>query len=155
MIEEVRRRYLEAFRDQLEAEGYEVVTVEPQLRDSIVKRIAGEEDDTMGFVVVRVPVELRGVEFEGELVVTVFRDRIAGHGVDVHSWDDDPLPEAEQRHLSKLVPPREVEEDGRSGRVWTYYPPPDDLPEGVVEEGRDNLSELISELEAVFERAET
>lgn len=152
MIEEGKRRYLEAFRDELVAAGYEVVTMEPQLRQSTVMRMAGEEDDTVGFVIVRTPVEIGGVEFDGELVVTVFEDRIAGHGVDIRSTPDDPLTEEEREHLSSFVPPREVDSDGEPATVWTYYPPPSDLPDSVIEEDRDNVAAVVEELSAVFDR---
>lgn len=176
MIEEGRRRRLEAFRDELVDAGYEVVAVEPQLRESVVMRLAGEEDDTVGFVVVRTPVEIGGVEFEGDLVVVVFEDRIAGHGVDVRSTPEDLLSEEEREHLSTFVPPREVDEadetgwggDGRAASetdadgesdssgestlVWTYYPPPAELPDAVVGADRDNVDDVVEELSTVFDR---
>lgn len=152
MIEEGKRRYLETFRDELVQAGYEVVNVEPQRRQSTVMRMAGEEDDTVGFVVVRTPVEIGGVVFEGDLVVTVFEDRIAGHGVDIRSTPDDPLSEEKRDHLSSFVPPREVESDGNPETVWTYYPPPSDLPDTVAEGDRDNIAEVVEELSAVFDR---
>lgn len=151
MIEEFKRRRLDEFEAALEAEGYEVVAAEPQLRDSISKRIAGEEDDTVGFVVVETPVELEGVEFEGEFVITVFKDRIAHHGVDVYSRPDDPLSEEERALLDDLVPPREVDDDGETRLVWSYYPPPADLP-GDLGESRDNVDDLLSEFEDVYDR---
>lgn len=155
MIEEGKRRRLEAFRDALVAAGYDVVDVEPQLRESVVMRLAGEEDDTVGFVVVRTPVEIGGIEFEGDLVVTVFDDRIAGHGVDIRSTPDEPLSEEEQAHLSGFVPPRQVDSEGETELVWTYYPPPADLPEAVVDGDRDNIDAVVDELSNVFDRVGT
>lgn len=154
MIEEVRRRQLEAFEAALEAVGFDVARIEPQLRDSIVKRLAGEEDDTVGFVVVNTPIELLGTEFDAELVVTVFRDRVASHGVDVSERDNAPLDDDERELLDSLVPPRSVEGDGGTDTVWTYYPAPADLPDEVGVGDRDNVDAVMAEIEAVFEDVE-
>lgn len=151
MIEGKKER-LEEFKRALEAEGYDVVEVEPQREQTITERINQEPDDTIGFAVVETPVEIRGNEFVGEVTVTVHEDRLASHGVDIRSGPDDPLSEAEKEYLSEIVPPRKEREDGETYQVWTYYSPPDDLPDSVVDESPDNLDEVVDELEAVYQR---
>lgn len=151
MTEESKEERLETFRQALEGEGYDVAEVEPQLGKTITERIEEQDDDTIGFVVVETPVRIREHEFAGELTVTVHQDRLASHGVDIYSSLDDSLSEEEQSILSDLVPSRKVTEDGETYRVWTYYAPPDDLPESIVEGSRDNLNEVVDELESVYE----
>lgn len=154
MIEEVKQERLDEIGDAIEAEtGYEVLNAEPKLSRTITEKVDNDHDDTVGFLVVEVPVLLKGQEFEGELVVIVHDDHLSNHGVDVVSPEDDPLPREKRDLLSTLVPPRDVTaEDGTTKRVWSYYPPPDDLPDSVVDDSRDNLDEIIDELEAVYER---
>lgn len=152
MIEESKDDRLEAFKHELEAEGYEVVDAEPQRRKTITEKIRQEEDDTVGFIVVNTGVELGGEKFDGELVITVHRDRLSNQGIDIRSHADDPLPKEKRDLLSEFVPPREVtDEDGETQSVWTYYPPPDTLPDDVLGDSRDNIDEVMAKLEAIYE----
>lgn len=148
---ESKEERLETFKRALEAEGYDVVEVEPQRKQTITERINKEADDTIGFAVVETPVEIQGHEFVGELTVTVLKDRLTNHGVDIRSSSDNPLSEEEKALLSDLVPPREVVDDGETYQMWTYYAPPDDLPESVVDGSRDNLDEIVDDLESIYE----
>lgn len=152
MIEEAKRERLEEFADAIEAEtGYEVLQAEPKLSRTITEKVGDQPDDLVGFLVVQAPVEFKGVEFEGDVVVNVHEDHLSDQGVDVYSEPDDPIPREKRDLLDTLVPPRdETTEDGETRRVWSYYPPPADLPDGVVDESRDNLDELIAEFEAVY-----
>lgn len=152
MIEEGKQERLDAFADALEEAGYEVLEAEPKLEKTIAEKVDHEEDDTVGFLVVRTPVELKGAEFEGELVVTVHEDHLSTHGVDVYSDPEDPIPDEKQRLLDTLVPSRTVtDDDGKTWRVWSYYTPPEDLPDDLVDESRDNVDELLDEFAAIYE----
>lgn len=152
MIEESKEERLESFERALETEGYDVVEVEPRSGKTITERINSQDDDTVGFVVVETPVRIRGHEFEGEVTVTVHGDRLTSHGVDIYSRSDDPLSADERALLDELVPSREVTEDGETHRVWTYFAPPDDLPDSLVDDSRDDLDEVVDELESVYQR---
>ncbi|MFB6280490.1 MAG: hypothetical protein ABEH40_00515 [Haloferacaceae archaeon] len=156
MIEEAKQERLDEFADAIEAEtGYEVVQSEPKLSRTITEKVGDQADDLVGFLVVRAPVEFKGVEFEGEVVVNVHEDHLSDQGVDVYSEPDDPLPREKRDLLDTLVPPRdETTEDGETRRVWSYYSPPADLPDGVVDDSRDNLDELIAELEGIYAAVE-
>lgn len=152
MIEDAKQERLQELGEAIEAEtGYELVAAEPKLERTITEKI-NEPDDTVGFLVLRGPVLLKGVEFEGDVIVTVHEDHLSNRGVDVTSPSDDPLPREKRDLLDTLVPPRDVtDEDGETRRVWSYFPPPADLPASVVDESRDNLDELLEEFEAVYE----
>lgn len=152
MIEESKNQRLEAFNRVLEADGYDIVEAQPQRRSTITERINPENDDPIGFVVVETPVEIRDHEFTGDVVLTVFEDRLSSHGVDIYSDPEDPLSEEQQTLLSELVPPRDVtDDDGKTRRVWTYFAPPDDLPDSVMDDSRDNIDEVMAEFESVYE----
>jgi hypothetical protein len=153
MIEDAKQERLEQISEEIEAAtGYEVIQAEPKLSRTITEKVGDQADDLVGFLVVRVPVRFKGVEIEGEMVVNVHEDHLSDQGVDVYSHPDDPIPEEKREILNTLVPPRdETTDDGETRRVWSYYAPPSDLPEGVVDESRDNLDELIAEMEAVYE----
>lgn len=152
MIEENRTQRLEGFAEALEEAGYDVLTVEPRTDQTITERVSVEDDDTVGFVVVDAPVELGGYEFSGEVVVTVHEERVSSHGVDIYSEPDNELSAEERAALTDLVPPREVTTgDGESRQVWTYYPPPADLPDSIVDQSRDNLDEVMTEFEDVYQ----
>lgn len=157
MIEEAKQERLDEIADAIEAEtGYEVLQAEPKLSRTITEKVGDQADDLLGFLVVRAPVEFKGVAFEGDVVINVHEDHLSDQGVDVYSEPDDPLPKEKRDVLDTLVPPRdETTDDGETRRVWSYYPPPADLPDGVVDDSRDNLDELIDELEAVYEGVET
>lgn len=153
MLDEFREDRLERFRARLEAEGYEVADVESVLREPVTHQISGDEDDTLGFVVVDTPVELQGETFEGEVMVIVYKDGLSNHGVDVRSRPDDPLSERKRSILDDLVPPREVvDDDGETQLMWSYYPPPDDLPDTVTDGSSHNIDELMAEFESIYEK---
>ncbi|MFB6303065.1 MAG: hypothetical protein ABEH78_09425 [Haloferacaceae archaeon] len=153
MIEDVKQERIDEIADTIEAgTGYEVLQAEPKLSRTITEKVGDQPDDLLGFLVVRVPVEFKGVEFEGEMVVNVHEDHLSDQGVDVYSEPDDPIPKEKRDILDTLVPPRdETTDDGETRRVWSYYAPPADLPDGVVDPSRDNLDELIAEMESVYE----
>lgn len=153
MIEQAKQERLDELAEAIEAETeYEVVQAEPKLSRTITEKI-NEPDETVGFLVVRSPVVLKGVEFEGDVVVTVHEDHLSSRGVDVTSPADDPLPREERDLLDTLVPSRQVtDEDGTTREVWSYFAPPPDLPDHIVDESRDNLDELIAEFEGIYER---
>lgn len=153
MIEDAKQERLDEIAEAIESEtGYEVIQAEPKLSRTITEKVGDQPDDLVGFLVVRAPVEFKGVEFEGEVVVNVHEDHLSNQGADVYSRPDDPLPKEKRDLLDTLVPPRdETTEDGETRRVWSYYPPPADLPDDVVDDSRDNLDELIAEMEAIYE----
>lgn len=153
VIGDSKEKRLQAFRAELETEGYDVTEIEPIYSKTITKRTKSEEDDSIGFVVVNAPIEIRDEEFDGEIVITVYEDKIAHHGVDIYSRPDDPLPEKKRNLLSELVPPREVIEDEEKQLVWSYYPPPEDLPDKLVDSSRNNVDELMTEFESIYDRA--
>lgn len=157
MIEDVKKERLDEFADALEAEtGYEVLQAKPKLSRTITEKVGDQPDDLVGFLVVRAPVEFKGVEFEGDVVVNVHEDHLSDQGVDIYSHPDDPLPKEKRDILNTLVPPRdETTDEGETRRVWSYYAPPAGLPDDVVDDSRDNLDELIDEFEAVYERIPT
>lgn len=151
MIGESKSDRLDEFKRALEAEGYDVVSVETQHRQTISEKIEQKDDGTLGFVGIETPVEIRGEVFDGQLVITVHEDRLSNHGVDIRSSLDDPLPEDKQNLLDQLVSARKVtDEDGETQLVWTYYPPPRDLPDTVIKEPPDNIHELIAEFESIY-----
>lgn len=153
MIEDAKQERLERIGEAIEAETeYALVQAEPKLERTITEKI-NEPDDTVGFLVFRGPVLLKGAEFEGDVIVTVHEDHLSNRGVDVTSTPDDPIPREKRDLLDTLVPPREeTDEDGETRRVWSYFPPPADLPPGVIDESRDNLDDLLEEFEAIYER---
>jgi hypothetical protein len=153
MIEDAKEERLERIGEAIAAETeYELLQAQPKLERTITEKI-NEPDDTLGFLVLRGPVLLKGLEYEGDVIVTVHEDHLSNRGVDVTSHPDDPIPKEKRERLDTLVPGRDVtDEDGETRRVWSYFPPPADLPPGVVDESRDNLDDLLEEFEAIYER---
>lgn len=154
MLSENEDERLEAFERELERAGYTVVSVEPTFRKTITERVRGEDDGSIGFVIVNTLVEIRGEPFDSELVLTVYEDRLVNHGVDIYSDPDDPLPPEKRKLLTGIVQPQKItDDDGNRQSLWTYYPPPTNLPDDLVDDSQDNIDELIEEFESVYQRA--
>ncbi|WP_158055812.1 hypothetical protein [Halorussus halophilus] len=121
---------LQRFADDLTVEGYVVETVaENQIADKL------------GYLTVRVPLVIEGTEFDGELMVNVYEDRIEEHGVDIHSKAGHRFSNAKKSLLNDVASSQT--HMGEDWITWTYHSQP------TVE---DNIPEFLSTFEEIFQR---
>lgn len=121
---------LQNFADDLTAEGYPVDRVaENRIQDKV------------GYLTVTAPVIIADSEFDGELMVNVYQDRIEDHGVDIHSKAGHQFSESQKSLLGEVASSRT--EMGDDWVTWTYH---------SQSEVEDNIPDLVSTFDQRFQR---